>query len=380
MRIALLAPLVSPISPPYLGGAQVLLHDLAAGLASRGHEVTLYAAPGSAVPGIEMRAVPLDAIAPRPARFAEGPGANNAAIPTSDPEHDPALQAANAAFARVYELIAAHAGEHDLLHAHAYDWAAYAYSSHQPLPVVHTLHLPPLDPSIRQVLGAIAPVSRSAAQATLVAVSQAGAHSYSPYCAISRVIYNGIDAKRIPFGATPAPDPYVLFAGRISPEKGVEDALRIAALTGNRLLLAGGIYDAEYYMRHVAPMLGRAGSMARFVGAVDREQLWALMAGARAVLCPIGWEEPFGLVACEAQAAGAPVVGYARGALPEVVASGMTGVLVMPGDVQAAARGVAAAMDLDRRACRTHVERQFSLAAMLDAYEACYAGVLTSTV
>nr|MBF6591690.1 hypothetical protein [Ktedonobacterales bacterium] len=120
MRIALLAPLVSPIAPPDLGGAQALLRDLAAGLAARGHVVTLYAAPGSVVAGVRVRAVPMEGARLQPARFTEQQEHDERAA-TPDPARDPALQAANAAFARAYALIAAHADEHDLLHAHAYD-------------------------------------------------------------------------------------------------------------------------------------------------------------------------------------------------------------------------------------------------------------------
>ncbi|HLJ81210.1 MAG TPA: hypothetical protein VKT52_06990, partial [Ktedonobacterales bacterium] len=160
MRIALLAPLVSPIAPPFLGGAQALLADLGAGLAARGHDVTLYAADGSAVPGVRCVPLGIDSATLRPAGFAalerndgvtdagdagedERAGAAPAVHPAVHEEEDEEEDAfatdetifqPSYAFLRAYRAIAAHAGEHDLLHAHAYDQPAFAFASLQPLP------------------------------------------------------------------------------------------------------------------------------------------------------------------------------------------------------------------------------------------------------
>src|SRR5579859_3575543 len=333
MRIALLAPLISPIAPPYLAGAQAVVADLAAGLAARGHDVTLYAAPGSHVPGVRLRTVDVDPAQLRPAVFptdddpsARTVGADLGADPASlFAAPDPEVFAAGYAFLRAYRLIAAHAAEHDLLHAHAYDWPAYAHATLQPLPVAHTLHSPAGDPRILSILHALAPAGSRAGPTRLVTVSHACAATYAPSCHINAVIYNGVPIARIPFGAHPAPGDYLLYAGRITPEKGVEDALEIARRTGKRLLLAGGVYDQAYFDTRIRPRLASAGPHAAYLGPLARERLWELMAGAWAVLCPVHWTEPFGLVPCEAQAAGAPVIGYARGGLREVIADGASG-------------------------------------------------------
>src|SRR5258708_10129647 len=198
MRIALLAPLVAPIAPPYLGGAQVLLADLAAGLAARGHEVTLYAADGSQVPGVETPALGIDASLLRPARFAEAGGdaggvkaSVDAKEEDDEDEADPLAAdrdtfLATYAFARAFRAIAAAAERHDLLRAHAYDWPAYAHAPLQPLPVVHTLHLPALDPAISAVLARLAsPGQPHAAQSDaprFVTVSRACAATYANVC------------------------------------------------------------------------------------------------------------------------------------------------------------------------------------------------------
>lgn len=397
MRIALLAPLVSPIAPPYLGGAQALLADLAAGLAARGHDVALYAADGSAVPGV--RAIPLgiDSTLLRPARFVTTQDEVPPHEQEDNDEDDEDAFATDAtvfqpsyAFLRAYRAIAAHADEHDLVHAHAYDQPAYAFGSLQPLPIVHTLHLPAVDGPIREALRLLAPPgapppappapSPAPASATrLITVSRACAATYTPFCHIDAVIYNGVDSARVPFGAQADPSGYLLFAGRIAPEKGITDALSIAEQSGRPLVLAGGIYDQTYFDSAVAPRLAEPRLNARFLGPVSRERLWELMAGAAAVLAPAQWEEPFSLVACEAQAAGAPVIAYARGGLREVVANGETGWLVPAGDVAAAVDAITRIGTLDRAACRARVARHFSLEAMLDAYEAFYAKMLQGT-
>ena len=392
MRIALLAPLVSPIAPPFLGGAQALLYDLAAGLAARGHDVSLYAADGSYVPGVRMVPIGVDSSTLTPASFgtendtppAHDAEARNAAEDDEDDDWDADLHApdealyrATYAFLWAFRTLDAHAGEYDLLHAHAYDRPAFTYTNMQPRPVVHTLHLPAVDVGIRDTLSLLRPVTGGGNEdVRLVTVSHACAATYAPYCQIDGVIYNGVDVERIPFGAEPDADGYLLFAGRITPEKGVEDALDIAARAGKRLLLVGNIYDQHYFDARIAPRLAAASNEVQYFNSVPREQLWKLMAGAEAVLAPARWDEPFSLVACEAQAAGAPIVAYARGGLREVVADGETGWLVAPGNLDAAVGAVTRLGGIDRAACRERIREQLSLAAMLDGYEAFYATML----
>jgi UDP-glucose:tetrahydrobiopterin glucosyltransferase len=378
MRIALVAPLVSPIAPPYLGGAQALLADLARGLAQRGHEVTLYAAESSDVPGVRIITLGIDSKGLRPARFHR-----DSSLPAADGERihdmlrpDERKLMPSYAFLHVFRALVNHADGYDLVHAHAFDWPAYAYSSMLVLPVIHTLHLPALDSNIANLLGMLAPPNGAPARVRLTTVSQACAAGWAPHCAIAGVIYNGVDVATIPFSAAPNPEPSLLFAGRISPEKGVEDALEIAERAGLPLVLAGDIYDTRYFEQRIAPTLARLGERVRYLGNVTREELYRLMGKAQAVLCTPHWEEPFGLVACEAQAAGAPVVAYRRGGLAEVVADGETGYLVPPDDIAAAVAAVERVAILDRHGCRERVERLFRLETMLDAYEAFYTETL----
>jgi UDP-glucose:tetrahydrobiopterin glucosyltransferase len=368
MRIALIAPLIAPIAPPYLAGVQVVLRDLAAGLAARGHTVTLYAARGSAVPGVRVLTLGIDAAEVAAARL-------NIARLTATDAAEPAdatffTQAHH--FLRIALRIARTAGSYDLLHAHAYDWPIFAFGALLPLPVLHTLHNAAISPAI---VGALAALARAGSGNTrLASVSRACAATYAPPVRVPTILRNGIAVDAVPFGPAAAEPRYLLFAGRMSPEKGLEDAVAIARRAGRRLLVAGGAYDPEYFATRARPLLAdlEAAGQGEYLGPVPRERLWALMAGAEALLCPIHWDEPFGLVAVEAQAAGAPVVGYARGALPEVVADGVTGWLVPEGDAAEAARAVERAGTLDRAACRARVAELFSLDAMLAAHERVY--------
>jgi glycosyltransferase involved in cell wall biosynthesis len=353
---------------PYLGGAQALLRDLAVTLATRGHRVTLYAAQGSdpaALPGVTLVETEVDLARVRPADFAS---------PRDEAPPAPPDPAVERAFQRAVERIAAHTPPHDVLHAHAYDEPAIRLAQQLPLPVAHTLHMAALDPTIAQALGALAPVDqpRTRHQPWLVTVSQACAATYHNVCRIDSVIYNGLDLTAIPFGSAPSPDACALFAGRITPEKGVEDAIQIALAAGMRLMLVGGVYDQRYDAERIQPLLAAHPGQLVALGPQLREEVWRRMSEAVAVLVPSLWDEPFGLVACEAQAAGAPVIGYDSGGLREVVAQGETGMLVRRGRIAEAASAVREVGRYSRLACRQRVASHFSLEATVTAYEGLY--------
>lgn len=355
MKIAIVAPLVSAIREPQLGGTQSFVADLASGLAARGHAIHLFAASGSAIPGVAVIDTGI-----RPETLSDSlyrAGASRAV------DGGPSERA----FAKVYGGV--REGAYDLVHNHAFDAPAIRLAGTVRAPVVHTLHLPPE----ASVLAALREAGGSSRPPTVAAVSAAQAEDWRAAATIDTVLPDGVPVRRIPWSASPGAG--AVFAGRFSSEKGAAEAIEIARMAGVRIDLYGHAYDPAYAAARVYPRA--ADPWVTLHGVVERRRLWEIMAHAAVVLCPATWEEPFGLVAAEAQAAGTPVVAFRRGALSEVVVDGATGFLVAPGDIAAAARAVRNVSGIGRAACRRHAEARLDLETSLDAHEALYRRVTT---
>ena len=360
MRIALVAPLVSAIAQPYLGGAQALLANLAQGLRQRGHQVTLFARDGSLVPGIRIERVTVPGNV-RPADFSR---------PLQEGTADAGFFAQANLFLELFLQLRWRSSEFDLVHAHAFDWPAFACSALvRDIPVFHTLHLPAVSPEINDALRVL---HKQGHPVTLITVSHACAHTYRDYTPIDHVIYNGLNLKIIPFVPKHSAEGPLFFAGRIAPEKGVEAAIEIAEQANRRLLIAGGIYDRRYYEERILPKLQDAGERVTYLGLLEQQALWKITGQSLGLLFPIDWDEPFGLTAVEAMATGTPVIAFRRGAAEEVIRNGETGFLVERGECGHAAALVDDLFDIPRARCRAHVEAHFAIEPMLDAYERVY--------
>jgi UDP-glucose:tetrahydrobiopterin glucosyltransferase len=235
--------------------------------------------------------------------------------------------------------------------------------------VVHTVHLPAVSPEINAALSIF---HRRQHPLCLVTVSQSCARTYANYTPFDHIIYNGLDLDAIPFAADTSIDAPLLIAGRITPEKGTEEAIEIAVRAGCPLLIAGGIYDQGYFDERIGPRLVQYQDQVTYLGELEHPALWQYMAQARGLLFPIRWDEPFGLAPVEAMAAGTPVIAFRNGAVEEIIMHGKTGFLVDAGDCEQAAAYVADLPTLSRALCRKHVETHFSLERMLDAYERLY--------
>ena len=234
--------------------------------------------------------------------------------------------------------------------------------------MVHTLHLPP-DAAIAAALRQAALDGRSPAVACV------SAFQASIWRAVARV--NAILPPYVPTRSVPWSDAAgdgVVFAGRLSPEKGAAEAIDIAQAAGARIDVYGDVYDAGYARDQIAPRRDAPG-VAVHPG-VPRPSMWAAMARAAVVLCPARWDEPFGMAAADAQACGTPVVAFRRGGLAETIVDGVTGYLVAPDDIQAAADCVRQAAQISRAACRDHAERHLDLERSLDAHEQLYQRVI----
>ena len=336
MRIAVIASPVTPLRPAQLGGAQAFVCDLALGLSRRGHEVTLHCAEGSEVEGVRLVTVPapFDAAAALVMPGGAGP-----------PSPSPGVAAALATMFRDVRRL-----EVDAVSQHAFD--APAFDLARDMPVIHTLHLPPMVPAVvsaasRTPGSRLASVSRS----SMASWREAGVE-------VGRLLPNGVPEDG-PF-AVDHVDQVALVAGRISPEKGIEDAIAAARSVGLPVRLAGAHYDPAYEVD-----LGGI----EVLGSLPRAELRRVMARSAVTICAVRWDEPFGMVAAEAQVAGCPVAAYRRGAMPEVVEDGVSGCLAEPDDVDSLARAIARCLDLDRVAVRASAVRRLGLDAAVDRYE-----------
>ena len=353
MKIAIMAPLVTAIREPQRGGSQAFVADLARGLTSRGHDVHVYAASGSQIPGVEVIDTGVDAESLAGTLYrAFGPAAGAGA-------------AAESAFTTAYTAM--RATRYDVVHNHAFDAPAVRLATLLQVPVVHTLHLPP-DQAVSAALGQ---VSRCPRPPAVAVVSGSQASAWRQVVRVDAVLPPYPATRVMPWSA--APGRGALFAGRLSPEKGAAEAIDIAAAAGVPIEVYGDVYDAGYSREQIDPRRGWPGVAVH--DAVPRAWLWAAMARAAVVLCPSRWDEPFGLAAAEAQACGTPVVAFRRGGLSEVIVDGRTGFLVPPDDVRAAAEAVPKVAEISRTACREHAEGQLDLELSLDAHERLYRGV-----
>jgi glycosyltransferase involved in cell wall biosynthesis len=337
VRIAVVASPVTPLRPAQLGGAQAFVCDLAAGLARRGHDVTLHCADGSAVDGVRLVTVPAPADA---AAALVMPGGR-------EPRPAPGVAEALAAmFASIPDRV-------DVISQHAFDAPAFALARDRP--VLHTLHMPPI---VAAVVGAAAMVPRS----RLATVSEASARAWvAAGVEVGEVLPNGVPAGPTGHGNVRR---VALVAGRMSPEKGIEDALAAALAVGLPAEVAGAHYDPAY-----APNL----SCAHVLGALPRDELRDVMSRSAVTVCAVRWEEPFGMVAAEAQTAGCPVAAYRRGAMPEVIEDGVSGRLAEPDDVDSLAGAIRDCLSLDRSAVRASAVGRLGIDAALDRYEVALA-------
>ena len=354
MRIAVIAPLVAAIREPQRGGSQAFVADLARGLIGRGHEIHLYAATGSEVPGVPLIDTGVDH------------RSLSATLYRASGAPDRQSEAAEAAFARVYSAV--RENRYDVIHNHAFDAPAIGLATGLGARVVHTLHLPPDD----AVAAALRYAGETDPAPTLAAVSEFQASAWRRVVPIDAILPPCVPTSLIDW--SPEAGDGVVYAGRLSPEKGAAEAIDIARAAGVHIDVYGDSYDAEYAREQIDPR--RAESGVDVHPAVSRASLWQVMARAATVLCPAKWDEPFGMVAAEAQACGTPVIAFDRGALGEVIADERTGFLVAPGDVHAAAEAVRRTTGLSRAECRAHAELHLDLGRSLDAHERLYRGVV----
>jgi glycosyltransferase involved in cell wall biosynthesis len=344
MRILQVAPLAERVPPPAYGGTEAVVSLLTDELVRRGHEVVLRAS-GDSITLAELRSV-----YPRSLRSESG---IDSVVPYELAHISEALRDAPN-----FDVVHNHTGEMLMAFADLVD-----------VPVLTTTH------------GNLSPDSRFIWQRytgyyNTISYSQARYISGFPNARFAGVVHNAIDLKTFPFQEEKSD--YLLDLARVSPEKGTHLAVEVARRANMPLIIAGKVDDADvdYYHGVVEPLID--GEHVRFLGEADGETKRALYANAKALLTPIIWEEPFGLVMPEAMACGTPVIAFARGAAPEIVVDGETGFLVDTVDEMVEA--VRHVGEIDPKRCRQHVERHFDVPVMADAYLQVYEKMLHTVV
>jgi glycosyltransferase involved in cell wall biosynthesis len=328
------------VPPPLYGGTERVVSTLTEQLVLRGHEITLFAS------GDSRTQAELVACAPRGLRL--------------DPKIRDMVAYTMFELGEVYRR----AGEFDLIHNHV-DYYAFPFARLTPTPTLTTTHG-------RLDLDEIRRVYEIFPEQELISISDSQ-RTPLPDAHWLRTVYNGIELSHFHF--QPVAGDYLVFLGRMTPEKRPDRAIELARDLGRRLIMAAKVdpIDQPYFDHAIAPLI-RDCPLVEFVGEVNEQQKDALLGGAYAYVFPIDWPEPFGLTMVEAMATGTPVVAYRAGSVPEVLIDGVTGFVC--DSYRAMVDAVPRVATLDRAACRAHVEELYSAEAMAEGYERAYAAVL----
>jgi glycosyltransferase involved in cell wall biosynthesis len=332
LRIGVIAPPWVPVPPPVYGGTELVIDHLARGLIAAGHDVDLFTT-GDATCPVERHWL------------------HRVAVGTTGSLIDE-LGHVQAAYAELAGC--------DVIHDHTLLGPMWAITNMAAPPVVTTAH-GPFTPELSELYRT---VGRDVA---VVAISH-HQRDTAPEIPVARVIHHGLDMEHWPVGR--GDGGYLVFLGRMHPDKGVHRAIRIARAAGKQLRIAAKMWEPaerRYFAEEVEPLLG---SDAVYLGEVGGRDKVDLLAGAEALLNPIRWPEPFGLVMIEALAVGTPVVTFGEGAAPEIVDDGVTGFVCR--DEADMVDRLADVCDLDRRDCRRAATSRFSARRMVDDHVALY--------
>jgi len=335
MRIAVLGPVSWRTPPRHYGPWESVVSLLTEALVHMGLEVTLFATADS------QTKARLVAVCPRP--YSEDGSV--------DPKVSECLH-----ISEVFER----AAEFDLIHNN-FDFLPLTYSGLVETPLLTTIH-GFSSPKIMSVY------KKYNARSHYVAISESDKSPELDYIA---TIHHGIDVTQFPFSG--AAGEYLLFFGRIHPDKGVREAIHVAQRAGIKLVIAGIIQDQDYFATEVEPHID--GTTVEYLGSVGPDQRAGVLSHALALLHLISFDEPFGLSLIESMACGTPVIAFDRGSMPEIIRHGETGYIVE--DIEGAIDAVSAVRTIDRSICRADVERRFTSTRMARDYVHVYQEILT---
>lgn len=333
MKVAVLSPVAWRTPPRHYGPWEQMASNLTEGLVNKGIEVTLFATSDS------ISAAKLDAVI------------------NKGYEEDKMVDAKVAECLHISNLMEK-ANQFDLIHSH-FDFLPLTYSALIKTPLITTIH----GFSSEKILSVYQKYNTTS---HYVSISNCNRHPSLNYLA---TVYNGIQVGNFDFNANP--EDYLLFFGRIHPDKGTSEAIQIALKTKRRLIIAGIIQDQNYYNEKVEPFLN---DEIKFIGAAGPEQRNELLGQAYALLHPISFEEPFGLSVAEAMLCGTPVIAFNKGAMPELIKDHETGFLVK--DVDEAVKAVSKLSSIDRLTCSNWAIKNFSQEKMVTDYIGLYQQIL----
>ncbi|MBE7211962.1 MAG: glycosyltransferase family 4 protein [Gluconacetobacter diazotrophicus] len=338
MRIAQIAPLHEAVPPKLYGGTERVVSFLTEELVNLGHDVTLFAS------GDSVTSAELHPCWPRALRL------------------DPAIRDPIAPHMLMMEQVARRLDQFDVLHFHM-DYWPFTHFSRETVPFVTTMHG-------RLDLGELQPVFDAFSDIPVVSISDAQRRPL-PQAHFVRTVHHGLPANLLtPQGAADGSDrSYLAFLGRICPEKGVDKAIRISRAVGIPLRIAAKVdkVDVDYFDQVIRPMLGDG---VELIGEINDSQKPAFLSGARGLLMPIDWPEPFGLVMIESMACGTPVIAFNRGSVPEIVEDGLTGLVVE--DETSAIGAISRLNGFSPARIRQRFEERFTARRMAEDYLSVY--------
>jgi glycosyltransferase involved in cell wall biosynthesis len=339
MRIAQISPLYESVPPKLYGGTERVVYNLTEELIARGHDVTLFAS-GDSVTNARLRSVCKNALR------------------MDDDCIDPIIY-----HYTMMEMVEKESPEFDIIHAHI-DYMYFPIMRRSKNLYITTLHgrldIPELEPLFREY-----------SEIPLVSISDSQRKPV-PGSNWMGTVYHGLPLDLYTFNRTGGN--YLVFVGRVSPEKRIDRAIEIAKEAGIMIRIAAKIdkVDRDYYESKIAPLLDHP--LVDFIGEVGEKEKEELLGNALGLLYPIDWPEPFGLAMIEAMACGTPVVAYNCGSVPEVVDEGLTGFVV--NSHREAVAAVKKLSQLDRKICRSVFEKRFSAKRMVDDYLAIYESMI----
>jgi glycosyltransferase involved in cell wall biosynthesis len=336
MRIAQVSPLYEAVPPKLYGGTERVVYSLTEELVAMGHDVTLFAS------GDSITSATLAPMREQALRL------------------DPSVKDPIALHYRMVELIYRRKDDFDAIHFHI-DYFPLSLFSRQSVPFLTTLHG-------RLDVAEFVEVFGTFRDTPFVSISD-NQRKPIPHLNWARTIHHGMPANLLT--PQPVPQEYAAFLGRISPEKGVDKAIRIAGRAGMKLKIAAKVdnADKEYYDSQIKPLI-QDNPFVEFIGEINDQQKPAFLSGAHALIFPIDWPEPFGLVMIESMACGTPVIAYRSGSVPEVIDEGVSGFIVS--DEDEAVLATKRLHELDRATVRATFDRRWTARRMAEDYVDLY--------